>query len=122
MAAKRLFTVNGLVAITAFGICTTDVTGTGSIQLGIGDSTNVLIASTTGTAIDNGELWDDAIVTRSYDTMSDTVPLWLIAYNDHVVYEVTGNTLTGGVVTFYCLWEPISDHATVQSAGVNAAA
>lgn len=99
-----LATVTGIVAVSVIGLCTSDVTGTGAIQVGTTAVTNAIIASTTGTAIDAGELWyNDTPITH---VALASVPKTIVSGD--ISYEVTANTLTGGVVRFYILWTPIS--------------
>jgi len=54
-----LFTVTGCVAVRLFGVCTIDLTGSGTIEAGISGNTAGLLAQTTGTAIDANEVWID---------------------------------------------------------------
>jgi hypothetical protein len=99
-----LATVTGVVAVSIIGLCTVDVTGTGSAQIGTTAVTNAIVASTTGTTIDANELWFDA-TPISYVAVG-SVPKIIVG--DNISYEVTGDTLTGGVVKFYILWSPLS--------------
>ena len=122
VASKRLFTVNGVVSLTVIAVCSSNLAGSGTLEVGLGDSTAVFIAQSTGTDIDSGEIWSAAAPATSYVAFSDTIPIWYLVNNDHVTYTVGTATLTSGIITFYCLWEPISEGAFVQAAGVNATA
>ena len=108
-----LLTITGVVALQVFGVCSTDVAGSGTIEVGTALSTAGVIAQTTGTAIDVGDIWHDAAPDASVELTS--VLLQNIITQD-VAYIIAGNTLTGGVVTFYIRWAPISDDGNVALA------
>lgn len=115
VATHEILTVTGLVRIRMIAVCSTNVAGTGSIQLGTEDATNGWIASTTGTDIDAGEIWIDATPTETNGNYS-TLVLDKVVNGVDVGYEVTANTLTGGVVTFYYWWEPLNSTGAVVAA------
>jgi hypothetical protein len=52
VGATDLFTVTGTVALQIFGVCSVNLAGSGTIEVGIAGSTAGLIAQTTGTDID----------------------------------------------------------------------
>ena len=110
VAAHDLFTVTGTVAVTLFAVCTTNVAGSGTIEVGTAASTAGLIAQTTGTDIDTKEIWHDATPDASIELVSIITSKIVI---DDIIYTIASDTLTGGVVTFYLSWYPISDGATV---------
>lgn len=115
VATHEIFTVTGAVRLRILAECTVNVAGTGSIQLGVAGVTNTLIASTTGTDLDAGELWYDATPTTAYDTVANVILERIINGLD-VGYEVTGDTLTSGAVTFHCWWEPLNATGAVVAA------
>ena len=110
VAAHDLFTVTGTVAVTLFGVCTTNVAGSGTIEVGTAASTAGLIAQTTGTDIDANEIWHDASPDASIELASVATTKIV---TDDIIYTIASDTLTSGVVTFYLSWYPISDGATV---------
>jgi len=121
VASKELFTVTGTVFATLIGVCeTTDVTGTGSIDLGVASNTGLFLATTVGTAIDAGEMLL-ATTPLAYFAGSDTIPIWAWLNGEDIGYEVSVGTLTAGRVRFYCMYYPISTGALIEVAGVNAA-
>ena len=105
-----LATVTGAVAMSVIGVCTTDVTGSGSIEVGTGNLTGAFIATTTGTGVLNKKIWWNA--TPAFVLATSSITKQLMA-NDTVVYKITTNTLTAGVVKFYIMWAPMSDDAAV---------
>lgn len=120
VATHELFTVTGLVRVQIVAVCTVNVAGTGSIQLGVESDTDAFIAVTTGTDLDAGELWYDATPTTVTDT-TGTVILDKIVNAADIGYEVSVGTLTGGAITFHCWYTPLdSTGAVVASDGLSA--
>ncbi len=120
VATHEILTVTGLVRLRIAAVCSVNVAGAGSIQLGVEGVTNALIASTTGTDLDAGELWYDATPTTAYDTFANVVFDRVINGLD-VGYEVTADTLTSGTVIFYYWWEPLNSTGAVVAADGTAA-
>lgn len=111
--AHPLFTVSGVVAVTCFAVVGTDVTitaGAPTIEVGTALSTAGLIAQVAGTALDAGEIWHDATPDASVEL--DSVLTKKIV-TQSISYLVVGNTFSGGTITFYCSWYPISPGAKV---------
>lgn len=112
--ATTLFTVTGTVAVRVFAICSTllDQTGaTATLEVGITGNTAAVIAQTAATAIDAGEIW--------YGTNPPTVgvmPNQLILAGTDIIQTIAGNTVKEGVLTYYCLWYPISSNGNVVAA------
>ena len=52
VGATNLFTITGTVALQIFGVCSVNIAGSGTIEVGIAGVTAGLIAQTTGTDID----------------------------------------------------------------------
>lgn len=107
--ATTLFTVTGTVAVKIFAIASgVDLTGSGTIEVGISGNTAALIAQTAATAIDVGEFW--------YDGTPVTVgvmPGQFILSGTNIIQTIATNTVTAGTLTYYCLWSPISSDGNV---------
>lgn len=111
VGAHTLFTVTGDVLVRVFAVCSTDVTGSGTGEVGVTGNTAAFIAQTTGTAIDAGETWIDA--TPEVGTVA--VPATFIITNGlDILLTIATDTFTAGVVTFYCLWRPLSSTGEVS--------
>jgi len=122
VAGKELFTVEGEVLASCIGIVVkADVTGTGSIQLGIAGATDTFLGSTVGTALDIGEIFGVHTTPPTSFVTTDALPAWVYLKDLDIGYEVTGNTLTAGTIDFYCRWYPLTEGSVVTPAGVNAA-
>lgn len=110
--ATTLFTVTGVVAVRIFGVVSgTDVTGSGTIEVGISGNTAALLAQTTGTALDVGEIWID-----NAPATVELLPGFSILSATNIIQTIATDTLNAGTVTYYCLWVPISDTGNVVSA------
>lgn len=109
VGAHTLFTVTGTVLANVFGVCTTDITGSGTGEVGTANNTAALIAQTTGTAIDANEIWQNATPTTEVGAVVSTPKP--IAPATNIILTIATNTFTAGVVTFYCIWRPISSGA-----------
>lgn len=111
--ATTLFTVTGVVAVRLFGVVSgTDVTGSGTIEAGIAGNTAALLAQTTGTTLDVGEVWIDS----SPATIEALPALQVIGAGQDIIQTIATDTLTAGTLTYYCLWTPISEDGDVVAA------
>jgi len=120
VAAKEVFQVTGLVLCTVFGICTTTLTGSGTIAVGTVNDTDLIIAASTGASIDAGDLWIDDAAIGDAEEYANALP-WILTNGQDLAYEVESATLTAGVIDFYCLWYAISKGAEVVPSGSNTA-
>jgi len=110
--ATTLFTVTGDVAVKLFATCTTDVAGAlATIEVGITGNTACLLAQTTGTDIDAGETWLDA--TPALAEAIDLSTVNIIASGADIIETVATADATGGVITYYCFWRPLSAGASI---------
>lgn len=110
--ATTLFTVTGTVAIRVFALCSTDLTGAGAtLEVGVSGNTASIISQTTGTTIDSGEFLSSNLTPASVLAL----PAIQLTATD-VIQTIATNPVTGGVLTYYCVWVPISSDANVVSA------
>ena len=108
--ATTLFTVTGVVGVRLFGVVSgTDVTGSGTIEAGISGNTAALLAQTTGTDLDVGEVWIDTAPA----TVEALPGLFILAAGTDIIQTIATDTLTAGTLTYYCLWFPISSDGNV---------
>lgn len=109
-----LFTVTGTVMAVVFGHCTVDLVGaTATIEVGVAGNTAALIAQSTATDIDAGEVWRDATPGLGVETLND--PVVIVGGADIIETIATAN-ITAGAITYYCIWWPISDDGNVVAA------
>lgn len=110
-----VFNVTGDVLLNVFATCSSDLTSAGAatVEVGLAGNTAGLIAQTTATAIDTGEVWTDATPTTI--EALPTSPR-IIAAGADVIITVGTADVSGGVLSFYCLYRPLSDGASVVAA------
>lgn len=112
VGATTLFTITGTVAVQVFAVCSgADLTGSGTLEVGIAGNTAAIAAQTAATAIDVGEIW--------YGTNPPTVgvlPSKLILAGTNIIQTIATNTVTAGTLTYYCIWSPISSDGNVVAA------
>lgn len=111
VGAHTLFTVTGSVLANVWGECSTDVTGSGTGEVGVTGNTAVFIAQTTGTAIDAGEVWQNATPTVGVGAaLGNAKP---VTNGLDILLTIATDTFTAGVITFYCLWRPVSSGSKI---------
>lgn len=111
--ATTLFTVTGTVAVRLFGVVSgADVTGSGTIEAGIAGNTAALLAQTTGTALDVGEVWIDTAPA----TVEALPGLFILTAGTDIIQTIATDTLNAGTLTYYCLWFPVSSDGNVVAA------
>jgi len=109
-----LFTVTGTVMAVVFGHCTTNLDGaTGTVEVGVTGNTAAIIAQTTATDIDAGEVWRDTGPALGVELLND--PQVIVGGADIIETCGTAN-VTAGVITYYCLWLPLSSDGDVTAA------
>lgn len=63
IGATTLFTVTGVVGVRLLAVVSgVDITGAGLIEAGVAGNTAALLAQTTGTTLDVGEIWRKSVV------------------------------------------------------------
>lgn len=103
-----LFTVTGTVALNVFAICTSDLTGSGTIEVGVAGSTAALCNQQSATAIDNHEVWHNSSLAIAANVAGHLHPV-----DQSVIQTIGSNTVTGGVLTYYCNWYPLTEGSMV---------
>jgi len=107
-----LFTVEGVVKMKIIGLCSTSLTGaSATVEIGVTGATAALIAQTTGTDIDAGEIWHDASPDKKIELTS--VMGENIVTSD-VIQTVATADVTAGVIKYFCMWYPLSSDANVS--------
>ena len=109
--ATTLFTVTGAVAVRVFGICGLTIVGAGTLEVGIsGDTARILAQIADATVLATDEIYLDATPTLKVEAL----PAELIVSNGQDIIQTIGSTaLTAGIVTYYCLWTPLSSDGNV---------
>lgn len=111
--SHTLFTVTGDVLISVFGVCTTNMAGSGAdFEVGVTGNTAGLIAQIADVEdLDAGDVYIDA----TPEVGIAAIPTMQIVNGGlDVLLKITGTAVTAGVVTFYCLYRPLSTDAVVS--------
>lgn len=107
-----LFTVTGTVAVRVFAVVSgVDLTGSGTIEVGISGNTAALLPQLAATVLDVGEIWTDS----GPSTVEALPAIQILAATD-VIQTIATNTVTAGTLTYYCLWVPVSSDGNVVAA------
>lgn len=110
---KTLFTVTGDVLVRILAVCTENLAGaTGTISVGIAGATAGIIALTTGTDIDAGNIWHDASPDASLEAAS-VLGEYIIVNSSNIITTIATADLTDGTIEFTCFWEAISTDGNV---------
>lgn len=111
--ATTLFTVTADVVATLFAVCSEDLVGaSATIEAGIAGNTAALLAQSTVTQIDAGEVWVD-----TGPATIEAVPTDKILTNGTDIIETIATAdITDGTITYYCLWVPLAAGASVVAA------
>lgn len=111
--ATTLFIVTGTVAVRLFGVVSgANLTGAGTLEAGIVGNTAALLAQTTGTDLDVGEIWVD----NGPATVEALPALQILTAGTDIIQTIGTDTITAGTITYYCLWFPISADGEVVAA------
>lgn len=110
--SHTLFTVTGDVLVTIFGKCTTNMAGSGAdFEVGVTGNTAGLIAQIADVEdLDDGDIYQDA--TPEVGTVALPSSRIIVGGLD-ILLKITNTTITGGVVTWYVLWRPLSSDADI---------
>ena len=110
--SHTLFTVTGDVLVTVFGSCTTNMAGSGAdFEVGVTGNTAGLIAQIANVEdLDAGDIYQDA--TPEVGTVALPSSRIIVGGLD-VLLKITNADVTAGVVTFYCLFRPLSSDGNI---------
>lgn len=115
----KILDVTGVVRIRILPVCTASLTvnGTsGTISLGTNASVTDLIAATTATVIDASEIWTSKTDANIAKQVLQSEAIDFISNAQDVGYNIGTSNLTGGAMTFYYWWEPLSSTGAVTVA------
>ena len=111
-----IFSVTGEVIMNMVGICTTTLVGaSATLEVGITGDTASLIAQTTATDIDVGEIWHDATPDSKVE-LSSVLLENIVANGSDIIGTTATANITAGVIKFVCLFNPLSANGNVESA------
>lgn len=108
-----LFSVTGAVRMKIFAVCSVDLVGGATVEVGTTTTTAGLIAQTTATDIDSGEIWHDATPDASIEDVSvltDNI------VTEDVIQTVGTANITAGELDYQAQWYPLSPDGNVEAA------
>jgi len=109
-------TVTGTVKLKVVAICSVNMAGaTATIELGTTGQTAGLIAQTTATDLDAGEIWHDATPDSPIEASSVSAETILANGLDIFVTVGTAN-LSAGTIKFIFMWKPLSRDGIIVAA------
>lgn len=104
--AHTIFTVTGDILISVFAVCSTNLAGAATIEVGVtGNTAGLLAQIADATTLDAGEVWVDDTATVGVKAIPTTK---LLTNGLDVLLTIGSTDLTAGVVTFYATWRPLS--------------
>jgi len=111
-----IFTVTGDVKVKVVAVCTTTLVGASStLEVGTSGGTAVIIAQTTGTDIDVGEIWHDATPDADIE-LSSVAKEYIVANGKDVIGTVGTANITAGVIRFTVMWKAVSRNGDLIAA------
>lgn len=114
IGTSSLFVVTGTVAIRAFGVCGLTLVGAATLEVGIVGSTAAILAQIPdATALATGEIYTDATPTTKVEPLPSTL---IIGAGQDIIQTIGSANITAGQLTYYILWNPISDDGNVEAA------
>lgn len=110
--ATTLFTVTGTVAVRVFGVVSgANLTGSGTLEVGVAGATALILAQTAGTDLDIGQIWID-----NAPALVENLPDIKVVAGKNIIQTIGTDTITAGTITYYCLWNPLSEDGSVVAA------
>ena len=116
VASHNVFTVTGAVRMQMWITCAdtlTDAADLATISFGYEGSTAAFIGATDAAGknaqtLTAGQLWYDTSPTSGPATFTTTIMDYVIPNGTDVGYEIAGEALTGGLLNFHCVWQPLN--------------
>lgn len=109
-----LFTVTGAVVALTIAVCTENLASGGTVEVGTTANPATIIAQTTASTIDIGEIW--------VDNSPTVLECWTTAFGcmigdgADIVLTVRTDPVTDGTLVFTCFWTPLTGDAYVAAA------
>ena len=110
----ELFEVTGWCAIRIFAVCTVALAGaTATVQLGDFGDSDAIIGITTGTEIDESDLWFDTTPSGTIFELTQS-NFKTVVMSENIRITVATANLTAGQIDFYAFYQPITENAKVR--------
>jgi len=116
-----IFTVTGVVRVRVFGICTTNLAGSGTHAVGIAGATTIYLPTEDAADINAGDFVANNATVGAYLILgeqaaaADNFPEYALNGQDIIMTIAGGANIESGVIDYYCIWVPWSDDASVTA-------
>lgn len=116
-----IFTVDGAVRAQVFGICQTDLAGSGTHAVGIAGATTIFLPTEAAVDINKDDfVINNATVAAYFILGAETaaaknLPSYVLNGQDIIMTIAGGANITSGVIDYYCIWVPWSTDGSVSS-------
>lgn len=114
-----LFTVSGEVSFKIVAYCTVDLVsaGGGTAEVGVTGNTAAVIAQTTGTDLDAGDIWYDNTPVAGVATYDATnFPVFIDVNGSDIILTVGTGDITAGTIVFKLFYNAITANSSVTAA------
>lgn len=118
-----IFTVSGAVRLRVFGICTTNLAGSGTHAVGIANDTAIYMPAEAAADINSGDYVINNATTTDHPILgdeaaaADNFPEYALNGQDVIMTVAGGADLDSGVIDYYALWVPWNDSGNVVDSG-----
>src|SRR4030042_6000141 len=108
-----VFTVTGDVIAVVFGLVKTDLVSGGSATLQLETPSNdaVIIDATDVAGFTSPKVWVDTTPVEDIGALPSS---YILSSGADIQLEIKVDTITSGVIDFYCLWRPLSSDGNVS--------
>lgn len=113
-ASKKIFDVTGDVLVRIFGVCTVDLVGAGTLEVGVTGNTAALIAQIAdATGLDIGDIYNDATPVLGVELLSNILGPYLVVNGLDIYEKTAGADITAGQIYYICIWRPLTSASKV---------
>ena len=118
-----IFTVSGAVRLRSFGICTTNLAGSGTHAVGVATATTIYLPTEAAVDINSGDFVINNATTTAFPILgeqaaaADNFPEYALNGQDIIMTVAGGANIDSGVIDYYALWVPWNDSGNVVDSG-----
>ncbi len=118
-----IFTVSGAVRLRSFGICTTNLAGSGTHAVGVATATTIYLPTEAAADINSGDFVINNATTTAFPILgeqaaaADNFPEYALNGQDIIMTVAGGANIDSGVIDYYALWVPWNDSGNVVDSG-----
>ncbi|KKM82851.1 hypothetical protein LCGC14_1315290 [marine sediment metagenome] len=118
-----IFTVTGAIRLRLFGLCTTNLAGSGTHAVGISGSTAIYMPAEAAADINADDFVINNATTTAFPILgaeSDAAgnfPEYALNGQDIIMTVAGAADLDSGVITYYALWTPFNSDGNLVDAG-----